>query len=135
MLVSYLMEKKNSDAGFCFEHYINEEGALSRLFFADKISMKDCKIFADVVSFDATYRMNKYNFIFVPFTGVDNHRRSVTLAAGLISNENIDSYTWLLTCFKNLLSEQPNIIITDQDPAMKAAVAQVCDRSYHRFCI
>ncbi|KAL9677839.1 hypothetical protein QQ045_015675 [Rhodiola kirilowii] len=76
-----------------------------------------------------------YNMIFVPFTGVDNHRRSVTLAAGLLSNENIDSYTWLLTCFKNLLSEQPNIIITDQDPTMKAAVAQVFDRSYHRFCM
>ncbi|KAL9680791.1 hypothetical protein QQ045_012570 [Rhodiola kirilowii] len=63
------------------------------------------------------------------------HRIVSKIFEGLISNENIDSYTWLLTCFKNLLSEQPNIIITDQDPAMKAAVAQVFDRSYHRFCM
>ncbi|KAL9686214.1 hypothetical protein QQ045_023669 [Rhodiola kirilowii] len=135
MIVNYLTEKKSSDAGFSFEHYINEEGVLSQLFFADKISMKDCNFFADVVSFDATYRTNKYNMGFVPFTGVDNHRRSVIVAAWLISNENINSYIWLLTCFKNLLSEQPKIIITDQDAAMKAAIAQVFDSSYHRFCM
>ncbi|KAL9671089.1 hypothetical protein QQ045_008654 [Rhodiola kirilowii] len=77
--------------------------------------------------------MNKYNLVFVPFTGVDNQLRSVTLAAGLISMEDVDSYTWLLTCFKTLLEREPSVIVTDQDASMKAAIATIFPSSRHRF--
>ncbi|GJV80720.1 FAR1-related sequence 5-like protein [Tanacetum coccineum] len=38
--------------------------------------------------------MNKqeYKMFFVPFNGIDNHRRSVTLATALLSNETAESY-------------------------------------------
>ncbi|KAL9669404.1 hypothetical protein QQ045_006951 [Rhodiola kirilowii] len=97
--------------------------------------MRDNMIFGDVVSFDATYRMNKYNLVFVPFTGVDNQLRSVTLAAGLISKEDVESYTWLLTCFKKLSERGPSVIVTDQDASMKAAIATIFPTSRHRFCM
>ncbi|KAL9674824.1 hypothetical protein QQ045_003023 [Rhodiola kirilowii] len=114
---------------------IDEHGSLSRLFWADHIARGDCIIFGDVVSFDATYQTNKYNLVFVPFIGVDNHHRSVTLAAGLISKEDVESYTWLLTCFKNFVVHDPSVIVTDQDAAMKVAISRVFPTSRHRFCM
>ncbi|KAL9690384.1 hypothetical protein QQ045_010782 [Rhodiola kirilowii] len=119
----------------CLVDDIDEHGSLSRLFWADHVARGDCIIFGDVVSFDATYRTNKYNLVFVPFTGVDNHHRSVTLAAGLISKEDVESYTWLLTCFKNFVSCDPSVIVTDQDAAMKVAISRVFPASRHRFCM
>lgn len=71
----------------------------------------------------------------MPFTGVDNYRRSITLAAALIYKEDLDSYTWALTCFKNLIQRDPYVVITDQDLSMKAAIVKVFPTSRHRLCM
>ncbi|KAL9681653.1 hypothetical protein QQ045_013440 [Rhodiola kirilowii] len=98
--------KKDFCKGFVFEFFADTEGTLCRLFWADPRSVSDSKVFGDVVSFDATYGSNKYNMVFVPFTGIDNHKSSVTLAAGLISNKDVESYSWLLECFKKSIGKK-----------------------------
>ncbi|KAL9665205.1 hypothetical protein QQ045_020617 [Rhodiola kirilowii] len=135
MVVDFLSDKKKTCQGYSFEYFSDGEGTLSRLFWFDGISRRDNIIFGDVVSFDATYRLNKYHLMFVPFTGVDNQQRSVTLVAGLISMEDVDSYTWLLTCFKALFEREPSVIVTDQDASMKAVIATIFPSSRHRFCM
>ncbi|GJZ02915.1 protein FAR1-related sequence 5 [Tanacetum coccineum] len=50
--------------------------------------------FGDVVSFDATFKTNKYKMVFVPFTAIDNHRKCVTVAAGLLKIESIYESFW-----------------------------------------
>ncbi|CAM8940099.1 unnamed protein product [Rhodiola kirilowii] len=135
MFVDNLSDKIKTCPGYSFEYFLDEEGILTRLFWADVISRRDNTIFGDVVSFDASYRMNKYNLVFVPFTGVDNQLRSVTLAAGLISKEDVDSYAWLLTCFKKLSECEPSVIVTDQDASMKASIVTLFPSSRHRVCM
>ncbi|XP_019173582.1 PREDICTED: protein FAR1-RELATED SEQUENCE 5-like [Ipomoea nil] len=71
--------------------------------------------------------------VLVPFTGVDNHKRGVTFAIGLISREDADSYVWLLQQFKSAMGCVPSCTITDQDPSMRVAVSQVFDTTRHRF--
>ncbi|KAL9661827.1 hypothetical protein QQ045_026655 [Rhodiola kirilowii] len=100
MVVDNLSDKIKTCPGYSFEYFLDEEGILTRLFWADVISTRDNTIFGDVVSFDATYRMNN-----------------------LISKEDVDSYAWLLTCFKKLSERKPSVIVTDQDASMKAAIA------------
>ena len=73
--------------------------------------------------------------VFVPFTGIDNHCRNVTLGAGLLASESIESYKWLLQSFLNSFGKQPKVVVTDQDPAMKQAIEAVFDKSRHRLCI
>ncbi|XP_019162778.1 PREDICTED: protein FAR1-RELATED SEQUENCE 5-like [Ipomoea nil] len=74
-----------------------------------------------------------YGMVLVPFTGVDNHRRGVTFAIGLISREDVDSYVWLLQQFKSAMGCVPSCTITDQDPSMRIAVPQVFGTTRHRF--
>ncbi|KAL9663526.1 hypothetical protein QQ045_018913 [Rhodiola kirilowii] len=76
------------------------------------IGLNDAQMVVDNLS-DKIKTCPGYNLVFVPFTGVDNQLRSVTLAAGLISKEDVDSYTWLLTCFKKLSEREPSVIVTD----------------------
>lgn len=72
---------------------------------------------------------------FVPFTGVDNHKKSVTFAAALISKEDIDHYKWVFDSFLQAMGRQPVCIVTDQCPALKQAVPAVLTSTKHRFCM
>lgn len=73
--------------------------------------------------------------IFVPFTGVDHHKKCTVFGAGLLHNETIESYSWLLRVFLKVHGKQPVLVLTDQDPAMKQAVELVLDKSVHRLCM
>ncbi|VFQ65007.1 unnamed protein product [Cuscuta campestris] len=73
--------------------------------------------------------------IFAPFTGVDNHRKCITFAAGLINKEDDESYAWLFRCFLNAMGNAPKCIITDQDPSFRGAVKQGFLGTVHRYCI
>lgn len=73
--------------------------------------------------------------VFVPFTGIDNHNKSVTFAVGLLSSETIESYEWLLKTFLRTFEKAPVVVVTDEDPAMKVAVSRVFPLSRHRLCM
>lgn len=73
--------------------------------------------------------------VFVPFTGVDNHKRSVTFGAALMSKEDIESYQWVFDAFLRCMGREPVSLITDQCPAMKQAIPAVFKNSMHRLCM
>ena len=73
--------------------------------------------------------------MFVPFTGIDNHNRNVTLGAAILGSETAETYSWLLRAIKNAYGYAPPVIVTDQDPAMKRAIADVWPESRHRLCM
>lgn len=73
--------------------------------------------------------------VLVPFTGIDHHNRCITFGVGLISREDIDSYKWLLKMFKETFVNEPNVVVTDQDPSVKEIIGDVFPRSRHRFCM
>ncbi|XP_076892128.1 protein FAR1-RELATED SEQUENCE 5-like [Bidens hawaiensis] len=96
-IVNKCLEKKKKHCpNFSFDYTIKEDGTLGGLFWADENSKKSYLVFGDVVGFDVTYRSNKYDMVFVPFTGIDNHNRNITLGAALLGSENANSYRWLL---------------------------------------
>ncbi|KAK9671025.1 hypothetical protein RND81_12G001600 [Saponaria officinalis] len=92
--------------------------------------------FGDGVSFYPTYGTNKYYMVFTPFTGIDNHKKSVTFACALLSNEDEESFVWVFEKFMDAMGrKEPQIIITDQDPAIRNAVPTVFKTARHRFCL
>ncbi|XP_057545983.1 protein FAR1-RELATED SEQUENCE 5-like [Amaranthus tricolor] len=114
---------------------VDDTKSLSKAIWADGISRRNYSLFGDSISVDATYGTNKYNQIFVPFTGVDHHKKCVTFAVGLISREDVSSYTWLFESFLRAMNgKQPDSIIIDQDPAIKIALPNVFDKFVHKFC-
>lgn len=73
--------------------------------------------------------------VFVPFTAIDHHKKSVTVGSGLLSNESIESYSWLLKSFLKTHGKEPTLVLTDQDAAIKQAVENVFRNSKHRLCM
>ncbi|XP_052622495.1 protein FAR1-RELATED SEQUENCE 6-like [Lactuca sativa] len=83
--------------------------------------------FGDVISFDATFRTNKYRMVFVPFTAIDHHKKSVIVGSGLLVNESIESYSWFLKAFFKTHGKEPTLVLTYQDAAIKQAVENISD--------
>ncbi|KAL6138692.1 hypothetical protein ACLB2K_063971 [Fragaria x ananassa] len=109
---------------------------MNRCFWADPTSKKAYYSFNDVVVFDTTYNTNKYRMIFAPITGVNHHGQTIVFGCGLLSDEKTESFIWLLEQWlKAMPSGPPNVIITDQDPAIAKAIAQVLPLTFHRFCL
>ncbi|KAL3643682.1 hypothetical protein CASFOL_014497 [Castilleja foliolosa] len=135
MILDNLCSKRELSSAFFFDFDTDDNDQLTRLFWADPISRRNYTAFGDVVSFDATYSTNRYNLIFAPFTGIDNHRRIVTFGAGLLSKEDSDSYAWLIGKFKECMGRQPLMITTDQDLGMRKAIESVLPDTRHRYCM
>ncbi|KAK9740643.1 hypothetical protein RND81_03G050500 [Saponaria officinalis] len=92
--------------------------------------------FGDDVSFDPTYGINRYCMVFTPFTGIDNHKKSVTFACSPLSNEGEESFVWVFQKFMDAMGrKEPQIIITDQDPAIRNSMPVVFKTARHRFCM
>ncbi|XP_074313913.1 protein FAR1-RELATED SEQUENCE 1-like [Silene latifolia] len=73
---------------------------------------------------------------FTPFTGVDNHKRSVTFCGALVAHEDEDSFKWVFTRFLAAMGgKEPKYIITDQDPGILKAVPLVFKTARHRYSI
>ena len=73
--------------------------------------------------------------VFVSFTAIDHHKKSVTAGAGLLIHESIESYSWLLKAFLKTHGKEPTLVLTDQDAAIKQAVENVFRNSKHRLCM
>nr|KAJ0203067.1 hypothetical protein LSAT_V11C500275160 [Lactuca sativa] len=101
----------------------DENNVLNAMFWADETDKADYNEFEDVMSFDATFRTNKYSLVLVPFTVIDHHKSSVTVGVGLLSMEDVDSYKWLLEQVMKVHSnKQLLLVLTDQDATLKQAV-------------
>ncbi|KAK9689763.1 hypothetical protein RND81_09G079200 [Saponaria officinalis] len=126
MLIETFMQKKAICHSFYFDFEVDEDQNLNKIFWADPIGIKNYALFGDSNSFDTTFYFNKYRMVFTPFTGVDNHKRCVTFAAGLIAKENVESFSWL---FENYLKAMggcyPITLITNQCLGIKAGVEKV----------
>ncbi|KAF5445110.1 hypothetical protein F2P56_034187 [Juglans regia] len=135
-LRDYFLRMQYKNNGFFASMDLSDDGRLNNVFWADPRSRAAYQYFGDVVTFDTAYLMNRYGMSFAPFVGVNHHGQSIILGAGLISSEDTETFTWLfqtwLQCMDGI---PPKAIITDQDRAMKNAIANVFPESRHRFCL
>ncbi|XP_073130821.1 protein FAR1-RELATED SEQUENCE 5-like [Henckelia pumila] len=135
-LTEFFASEKERNSNFFFDFETDSEIRFRRCFWADHVSRSAYNVFGDVVVFDTTYNTNKYEMIFVPFVGVNHHHKTIIFVCGFLSDEKTESFVWLLNKFIEAMPRgAPNVIITDQDPAMTKVIAQVFHQTVHRYCL
>ncbi|CAN6339372.1 unnamed protein product [Urochloa humidicola] len=133
--LDYFSELQKEDPDFYYSYTLDDEDRVENLFWVDFAVRKSYDLYGDCISFDATYLTNAYNIPFAPFIGIDRNGITIQLGCGFLRNEKTESYVWLFTEFKKAMGgKDPLNIITDQDLAMKAAIAIVFTTSIHRNC-
>jgi hypothetical protein len=105
---------------------MDDDSRLQNVFWADARSRASYEYFGDVITFDTTYLINRYDMPFAPFVGVNHHGQSILFGAGLLLNEDTYTFVWLFeTWLKCMNYKAPNPIITDRDKVMKNAIGIV----------
>ena len=133
--VGILVGLKEKDPEFFFEYQTDKEGRLKSLFWCDSQARQDYQDFGDVVVFYSTYKMNRYAMPFIPFVGVNHHRKTTVFGCAVVSDEKVETYIWLLETFlKAMRQKKPKSIITDGDAAMMKAIRKVLSDVRHRLC-
>ncbi|XP_044400061.1 protein FAR1-RELATED SEQUENCE 5 [Triticum aestivum] len=134
-MLNYMAAQEERDSEFFYRYSTDSKGHLQNLFWSDAQSRLDYDAFGGVVVFDSTYRVNKYNLPFVPFIGLNHHRSTVVFGVGIVSDETVASYKWLLHSFLEAMHQNhPRSVITDGDHAMARAILQVWPNTDHRLC-
>ncbi|XP_042984413.1 protein FAR1-RELATED SEQUENCE 5-like isoform X2 [Carya illinoinensis] len=135
-LREYFVRMQYKNPGFFALMDLDDDGKLKNVFWADPRSRVAYQYFGDVVTFDTTYLTNRFVMPFVPFVGINHHGQSILLGAGLISSEDTETFVWLFQTWLHCMDGiAPKAIITNQNRAIKNAVAIVFPKSRHRFCL
>ena len=95
---------KDKDCDFKYDFTLDENKKLEHIILAFGDSVRAYEAFGDVVVFDTTYRINRYDMPLGLWVGVDNHGNSIFFACVLLRDEKTSSFTWTLKvyfyCFK-----------------------------------
>ena len=70
-----------------------------------------CADFGDVVTFNTTYRTNRYSMLLGMFVGYNNHLQNVVFAQALIRDERTDTFEWVHQQFKSCMDGKDPITI------------------------
>ncbi|CAI9302651.1 unnamed protein product [Lactuca saligna] len=132
MIVNTMNDRRAHYPNYSFKFNCQDD-VLDCMFWTDEMEKAYYAEFGDVISFDATFQTKKNLMVFVPFTAIDHHKKSVIVGSGLLSNESIESYSWLLKAFLKTHGKEPTLVLTDQDAAIKQAVENVFRNSKHRL--
>ncbi|XP_020686080.1 protein FAR1-RELATED SEQUENCE 5-like [Dendrobium catenatum] len=134
-LIELFKERQLKDNMFSWDVQNDEFDRLLNFFWVDGIDKIDYDCFGDVVIFYTSYRLNKYNLVCAPFVGVNKYWQNILLWVAFLSEETIESFTWVFITFVRMMGDkQPKTIYTDQDQAIAMAIEVALPQSRHRLC-
>lgn len=87
-----------------------------------------------MVAFDTTCLSSNFEIPLFTFVGINHHGQSILLGCGLLADETLETYVWLLRAWLTCMSGRPpQTIITNQCKALQGAIAEVFPRAHHRL--
>lgn len=127
--------QRNGEHGFHSAFTTDRQGCLNRLFFEVKGARDRWTRSVDgkMVIFDATHGTNEYGMKVACFTTLDREARTQLLAVSILQREDTPSFAWAFKQFNEAMADGPepekqnpvDIIFTDSDPAMAAAIRYI----------
>jgi hypothetical protein len=104
---------KEQNENFFSDYQIDEEKRIKNIFWSNASCRAAYADFGDCITFDTTYRSNKYHLPLAVFVGVNNHLQSTIFGVALMGDESIDSFKWVFSTFLNCMGgKQPICILT-----------------------
>jgi hypothetical protein len=91
--------------------------------------------YGSVVAHNNTAKTNIYGLPLSIFVVVDNNYNTRPVAQAFLYDETLELYAWSLRVLLQVLGIYPTVMITDADPAIDAAIAQIYSQTKHLHCI
>ncbi|XP_022141726.1 protein FAR1-RELATED SEQUENCE 6-like isoform X4 [Momordica charantia] len=133
-LYNYFCRMKLTNPNFFYLMDLDNDGRLRNVFWADARSRAAYCYFCDTVIIDTTCLNNRYEIPLISFVGVNHHGQSVLLGCGFVGFEAVECFVWILKAWlRCMLGCSPQVIITDQNKKLLAAVSEVFPKACHCY--
>jgi len=114
--LDYFKELQLHSRNFFYTVQVDTSTRVKDIFWAHASSRLSYDHFGDVVTFDTTYRTNRYNMPFGIFVGVNNHFQTVVFGCALLREETVEAFKWLFKTFSKAMNgKEPASILTGED--------------------
>lgn len=134
-MLKYFQDKCVENPSFHYAIQLDCNEHITNIFWADAKMIIDYAHFGDVVTFDTTFGTNRDHRPLGVFVGFNHFRETVIFGGALLYDETFESFKWLFETFLAAHNQKhPKTIYTDQDMAMKKAIAAVFPRTWHGLC-
>jgi hypothetical protein len=135
-LLTFLLNQQKDEPTMVVQPLINvDSNCLYGIFWMTANQILLWSRYSDVVLHDNTSRTNKYNYPLSLFILVDNDGKLRLGVQAFLNDETQESYEWILQQTLIATGIEPQVIMTDMDPAMDAACQIVYKNTYHVHCI
>ncbi|KAG9458798.1 hypothetical protein H6P81_003306 [Aristolochia fimbriata] len=145
LLPQFLKAIKDTNRGTKYNVITTEENVtrgnfvrFDRAFLAFGPAIHGFQFCRPFISVDGTNLYGKYKGCLLIATSFDGDNRLFPLAFALVEKENIDTWTWFISCLARqaVRGRSPMCIISDRHSGIIRAVRDVFPRPHrHRFCI
>ncbi|XP_022982131.1 protein FAR1-RELATED SEQUENCE 6-like isoform X1 [Cucurbita maxima] len=133
-LYNYFCRMKLTNPNFFYLMDLDNDGHLRNVFWADARSRTTYSYFCDTITIDTTCLTNRYEIPLISFVGVNHHGQSVLLGCGFVGFESVECFVWILKAWLQcMLGCSPQVIITDQNKTLVAAVTEVFPKACHCY--
>ena len=116
-----------------------QDGRIDAVFFTFEWAIGQWKRNHEVLSFDCTYRVNRFNMPLLQITGITTLHTTFTVSFCLVSGEKEADFLWPLERLHELCQTKdiavPKVILSDMDKAFKNSASQVFPASQQQLCL
>ena len=116
-----------------------QDGKIDAVFFTFHWALQQWQHNHEVLSFDNTYRVNRFNMPLLQVTGTTALHTTFTVAFCLVSSEVQAAFEWPLEVLRDLAAQQriprPTVILSDMCVAFKNAANAVFPECQQQLCI
>jgi hypothetical protein len=136
MTVEYFERRQAESPHFFYATQLDATNAVRGLFWVDRRTRALYPKYKDCVFFDTTFFTNRYNLLFAPIVGMNNHAQTIVLGCALLPDETTETFEWVFEKWMLAMEQlQPDHIMTDQEQAIGSAISSKLPASVHRNCI
>lgn len=90
--LEYFLKLQAESPSFFYAVMIDSGNAVRGMFWVDDRTRELYKTFRDCIFFDTTFCTNRYDMLFAPFVGINNHLQSILLGCALLPDETTETF-------------------------------------------
>ena len=114
-LVSFFKDMKATNDEFFYDIKVDSDKSVKNIFWSNASCRGVYQDFGDCVTFDTTYKTNRFHMPLGVFVGTKHHLQSTIFAVALIKDEDAKSFKWLFDTFVWCMNNKhPTCILTSK---------------------
>ena len=113
--VSFFKDMKAINDEFFYDIQVDKDKSIKNFFWSNAICLGAYQDFGDCVTFDTTYKTNRFHMPLGVFVGTNHHLQSTIFVVALIGDEDTKSFKLLFDTFVRCMNNKhPTCILTGE---------------------